>query len=89
MNAGARFAIHNWALATATAFSTWSAPFEQASGRRVPFRIVGRRPGDVPASYADARRANDELGWRATRDLPRMCEDAWRWQSSHPDGFDA
>jgi UDP-glucose 4-epimerase len=54
--------------------------FEHASGRKVPFRIAPRRPGDAAVSYADASRAARELGWRASRDLTTMCRDAWRWQ---------
>jgi UDP-glucose 4-epimerase len=61
--------------------------FEQASGRRIPYRIVARRPGDVAACYADPRRAAELLGWRARRDLLAMCADAWRWQHAHPKGF--
>lgn len=61
--------------------------FEQASGRAVPYEIVARRAGDVAASYADPSRANAVLGWAATRDLQRMCEDTWRWQSSNPAGY--
>lgn len=57
------------------------AAFERASGRRVPVRIVERRPGDVASCYADPTLANMLLGWRATRDLEQMCADAWRWQS--------
>lgn len=56
------------------------AAFERASGRRVPFRIAPRRPGDVAASFANAERAAQVLGWRAQRDLDAMCRDAWRWQ---------
>ena len=61
--------------------------FEQASGRAVPYEIVARRAGDVAASYADPSRANAVLGWAATRDLQRMCEDTWRWQSNNPAGY--
>jgi UDP-glucose 4-epimerase len=63
------------------------AAFEQASGRPVPYRIVARRPGDVAELWADPARAQAVLGWRARHDLQRMCTDAWRWQSTHPDGY--
>ena len=61
--------------------------FEQASGRSVPYQIVDRRPGDVAACYADPSKARAVLGWSATRGLPDMCADAWRWQSQNPQGF--
>ena len=63
--------------------------FERASGRRVPCEIVGRRPGDVDACYADPALARRELGWEARRDLDAMCADAWRWQRQNPDGYGA
>jgi len=55
--------------------------FERASGRPVPYCIAARRPGDVPAYWADPSQAARLLGWQATRGVDRMCEDAWRWQS--------
>jgi UDP-glucose 4-epimerase len=61
--------------------------FEAASGRPVPYEIVGRRPGDVATCYADAARARALLGWAAQRDLAAMCADTWRWQSGNPDGY--
>ena len=36
----------------------------------------------------EAKKAKDELGWEAKFDIERMCQDAWRWQSKHPNGFD-
>ncbi len=82
-----RLAVHN--LGTGRGYSVLEVvrAFEAASGREIPYRAVGRRPGDIAVSYADASRARDELGWTASRDLRRMCEDVWRWQSTHPDGF--
>lgn len=61
--------------------------FENASGREVPHKVVARRPGDVAACYADPTRARQTLGWSAQRGLPEMCADAWRWQSSNPQGY--
>ena len=61
--------------------------FERASGRRVPYRFVPRRPGDAGAVYADPALARAMLGWQALRNLDSMCEDSWRWQSMNPQGF--
>ena len=61
--------------------------FERAAQRELPFEIVGRREGDLPAYWADPSRAAEELGWRATRTVDDMCADTWRWQSQNPDGY--
>ena len=61
--------------------------FEAASGREIPYRIVGRRAGDVAEVYADPTRAERLLGWRTALDVDAMCRDAWRWQSANPDGY--
>jgi UDP-glucose 4-epimerase len=63
--------------------------FERASGKRVPYEIVGRRPGDVAACYADASLAAQTIGWRARRGLDAMCADTWRWQTANPNGYGA
>ncbi len=62
--------------------------FEMASGVTIPFDFKPRRAGDVPACYADPSKAERELGWRAQRDLRKMCEDAWRWQKNNPNGYE-
>ena len=61
--------------------------FEKASGKKVPYEIVPRRPGDVAASFADPTKAQKELGWKAVRSLDQMCADTWKWQSSNPEGY--
>ncbi len=62
--------------------------FEKASGQKIEYKIVERRPGDLDVCYSDATKAYEELGWKAERDLLEMCEDSWRWQSNNPNGFD-
>ncbi|MBT8065088.1 MAG: UDP-glucose 4-epimerase GalE [Gammaproteobacteria bacterium] len=62
--------------------------FETATGLAIPHEIVARRPGDVPAVYADPSLAQRELGWSATRGLEDMCRDAWNWQRKNPKGYD-
>lgn len=63
------------------------AAFERACGKEIPCRIMERRAGDLPVSYADVSKAERELDWVATRDIDDMCVDAWRWQSRNPDGY--
>jgi UDP-glucose 4-epimerase len=61
--------------------------FMRVSGRPVPYEVVGRRPGDVAISFADPALAHSMFGWKAERDLDRMCADTWRWQSANPNGY--
>lgn len=61
--------------------------FEKTIGRSLPHEIHPRRPGDVASCYADPSLARELLGFKAKRDLSTMCEDAWRWQSSNPEGY--
>ena len=61
--------------------------YEKATGRKVPYQVVGRRPGDIAECYADPTLAAEKLGWRAEYGIERMCRDAYRWQSMNPDGY--
>lgn len=61
--------------------------FGDVWGAPVKYKIVGRRPGDVAECYADPKKAYDVLGWKAERDLRKMCEDSARWQKMNPDGY--
>lgn len=61
--------------------------FEKAVGHELPYEIAPRRAGDLPSTYADATRAERELGWTATKTIDDMCADAWRWQQANPMGY--
>ncbi len=61
--------------------------FEKACGKKLPYKIVARRPGDIDICYADCTKAKEELGWTAEKGIDKMCEDAWRWQSKNPNGY--
>jgi len=61
--------------------------FAEVSGREIPYKLVGRRPGDIATCYADPGKAFRELGWQACCGLREMCEDAWRWQQNNPNGY--
>ena len=54
--------------------------FEKANGLKLNYKIVGRRPGDVPAVWADTTLANKELGWKAERPLEETLRSAWAWE---------
>lgn len=54
--------------------------FERVNNLKIPYEIVGRRAGDLPAFYADATKAYNELGWKTELDVEEMCEDAWRFE---------
>jgi UDP-glucose 4-epimerase len=61
--------------------------FSLASGREVPYQVSPRRAGDIARCYADPGLAERLLGWKASRDIDSMCEDAWRWQRMNPAGY--
>ena len=65
------------------------AAFEKASGRKVNYKVAGRRTGDIATCYADPSLAKKELGWSAEFGIDDMCRDLWHWQSKNPDGFKA
>ena len=61
--------------------------FANASGKEIPYKIAARRPGDIAVCYADPKKANEELGWNATKSVDDMCKDSWNWQSNNPKGY--
>lgn len=61
--------------------------YEKVCGRTISYRVVARRDGDVAASFADAKKAKQELNWEAKYTLDDMVNDSWRWQSMNPDGY--
>ena len=61
--------------------------FGDVWGSPVKYKIAPRRPGDIAECYADPTKAYEVLGWKAERDLNKMCEDSARWQKMNPDGY--
>ena len=61
--------------------------FEKACGRQLPYVIKPRRAGDIAACYADASKAERELGWHAELGIDEMCASLWRWQQMNPEGY--
>ena len=62
--------------------------FKKASRVEVPYKIVARRDGDIAICYANPKKANELLGWEATRGIEQMCKDSWNWQSKNPRGYE-
>ncbi|CAI1773165.1 UDP-glucose 4-epimerase GalE [Serratia liquefaciens] len=61
--------------------------FERASGVKIPYQILPRRDGDLPAFWADANLAHKELGWEVRRGIDEMMRDTWNWQKKNPKGY--
>ncbi|AUD23598.1 UDP-glucose 4-epimerase GalE [Bacillus cereus group sp. BC251] len=61
--------------------------FEKVSGKKIPYKVIGRRPGDVAICFADVSKAKRELGWEAEYGLEEMCVDSWRWQVNNKNGY--
>jgi UDP-glucose 4-epimerase len=61
--------------------------FEKACGKTLTYQVMARRPGDIPTSFADPTKAQQELGWQAKLGIEEMCTDAWRWQFNNPQGY--
>jgi len=62
------------------------AAFEKGSNRKVPYRVVARRTGDVAACFANPKKAAKLLDWVASRSLEEMCASSWRFQVSSANG---
>ncbi|HKL90994.1 MAG TPA: hypothetical protein VJ880_07425 [Allomuricauda sp.] len=54
--------------------------FERVSGEKLNYKIVDRRPGDVIQAYADTKKANEVLGWKAKSSLDDAMKSAWEWE---------
>ena len=54
--------------------------FEKVSGKKLPYKIVGRREGDITSAYANTDKANDILGWKAQSTLEEAMASAWKWE---------
>ena len=61
--------------------------FEVASGKKIKYKIVERRKGDIAESFADPSLANSELDWKANLTIEDICKNAWHWQSNNPEGY--
>ncbi|MDN3695745.1 MULTISPECIES: UDP-glucose 4-epimerase GalE [Vibrio] len=79
--------IYNLGTGNGSSVLDMVSAFEKASGKKVPYKLVERRAGDIAECWADPSKAITELDWNASRTLDQMTADTWNWQSKNPDGF--
>ncbi len=87
-NSTGRFNVFN--LGTGQGYSVFEVikAVEAASGKKVKYTIVDRRSGDPAVSYANPSKAGNILAWKAKYNLKDMAESAWKWHSTHPEGYE-
>ena len=61
--------------------------FEKACDKKIPYKIVERRPGDIATCYADTKKAKELLGWEAHHMLDEMTADGWNFTRKNPNGL--
>ncbi len=73
--------LYIYNLGTGTGYSVLDMvkAFEKATNKKVPYKIVPRRAGDIATCYAEPKKAKQELGWKATKTLEDMCKDSWNY----------
>ncbi len=83
--------IHVYNLGTGKGHSVFEllTAFSRAAGKNLASKLEPRRPGDIAQIWAATDKAEKSLDWRAGRTVNEMCADTWRWQSTHPNGYDA
>ena len=82
-----KYDVFNLGTGKGTTVLQLVSAFEEASGRKVPYRIVGPRAGDVPLSFAAVEKAKNILGWTAEYDYKDCARDSWNWQVQNPHGY--
>lgn len=79
--------VYNLGTGKGTSVLQLAQAFERINGVTIPYTVAPRRPGDIAACYADASKAERELGWHASLTIDDAVRDAWNWQSHNPNGY--
>ncbi|OIV94938.1 hypothetical protein TanjilG_22135 [Lupinus angustifolius] len=79
--------VYNLGTGKGTSVLEMVRAFEQASGKKIPLLMAGRRPGDAEIVYASTEKAERELNWKAKYGIDEMCRDQWNWASKNPYGY--
>ncbi|XP_061374113.1 UDP-glucose 4-epimerase GEPI48-like [Gastrolobium bilobum] len=79
--------VYNLGTGKGTSVLEMVRAFEEASGKKIPLVMAGRRPGDAEIVYASTEKAERELKWKAKYGIVEMCRDQWNWASKNPYGY--
>jgi UDP-glucose 4-epimerase len=84
LNGKSKLDLEIFNLGTGTGYSVLDVinAFERVTGEKLNYKIVPRRPGDIEMVWADTRFANEELGWKAEKDIDEMMFSAWKWEKA-------
>ncbi len=82
--------VEHFNVGTGTGYSVLDIirAYEKATGLKVPYKVVDRRPGDIATCYADPKKAYEVLGWKAENDIDDMCRDLANWMKKNPNGYE-
>jgi len=75
--------IYNLGTGRGTSVLELVNAFMKVNDINVPYEIVGRRPGDIATCFADASKAEKELGWKAELGIDEMVRDAWKFEQNN------
>ena len=72
-------------IGTGNGFSVFEViqSFERSTGKKLNYKVVDRRPGDIEQIWADTTIGNKELGWKAEKTLDEMTLSAWQWELNY------
>ncbi len=82
--------VEHFNVGTGTGYSVLEIvkAYEKATGLKVNYKIVDRRPGDIATCYADPKKAYEVLGWQAENGIEEMCSDLANWMKKNPNGYE-
>ena len=73
--------VYNLGTGRGTSVLELVTAFERVNGIKIPYKLTPRRAGDIATCYAETKKAEQELGWKARRSVEDMCRDSWRFEA--------
>ena len=77
------YCVYNLGTGQGTSVIQLVQAFEEVNNIKIPYEIVDRRPGDIASVFADTRKAEIELGWKAGRGIREMVLDSWNFEKGY------